>query len=102
MTKLENHIAEAGRILAGLCAEMLDGNCVGIYVPRERSFIPNDGSLLPGLRRIAFSQHHGDAGWQPGELTVGRQYDFRVGVRITPSQKGPDSRRNPLKREGLL
>jgi hypothetical protein len=46
-------------VLAGLCAEMLDGNCVGVYVPRERSFIPNDGSLLPELHRITLSRHHG-------------------------------------------
>jgi hypothetical protein len=46
-------------VLAGLCAEMLDGNCVGVYVPRERSFIPNDDSLLPELHRITFSRHHG-------------------------------------------
>ena len=46
-------------VLAGMCAEMLDGNCVGVYVPRERSFIPNDDSLLPELHRITFSRHHG-------------------------------------------
>jgi hypothetical protein len=46
-------------VLAGLCAEMLDGNCVGVYVPRERGFIPNDGSLLPELHRITLSRHHG-------------------------------------------
>jgi len=46
-------------VLTGLCAEMLDGNCVGIYVPRERRFIPNDGSLLPELRRITSLRHHG-------------------------------------------
>jgi len=46
-------------VLAGLCAEMLDGNCVGVYVPRERMFIPNDGSLLPELHRIESLRHHG-------------------------------------------
>lgn len=42
-------------VLARLCAEMLDDNCVGLYVPREQSFIPNDGSLREGLKRIAAS-----------------------------------------------
>ncbi|MGA2373785.1 MAG: hypothetical protein ABSG11_24285, partial [Candidatus Korobacteraceae bacterium] len=46
-------------VLAGLCAEMLDANCVGVYVPRERMFIPNDGSLLPELHRIASLRHRG-------------------------------------------
>jgi hypothetical protein len=46
-------------VLAGLCAEMLDGNCVGVFVPRERRFIPNDGSLLPELHRITSLRHHG-------------------------------------------
>ena len=40
-------------VLAGMCAEMLDGNCWG-FGPRERSFIPNDDSLLPELHRIKF------------------------------------------------
>jgi hypothetical protein len=46
-------------VLAGLCAEMLDGNCVGVYVPRERAFIPNDGSVQPELHRISSLRHHG-------------------------------------------
>jgi hypothetical protein len=46
-------------VLAGLCAEILDGNCVGVYLPREQMFIPNDGSLLPELQRIEFLRHHG-------------------------------------------
>jgi hypothetical protein len=46
-------------VLAKLCMEMLDENCVGAYVPRERRFIPNDGSLLPELRRITSLRHHG-------------------------------------------
>ncbi|MGD0931990.1 MAG: hypothetical protein ABR902_15180 [Candidatus Korobacteraceae bacterium] len=46
-------------VLAGLCAEMLDANCVGVYVPRGQMFIPDDGSLLPELRRIASSRHPG-------------------------------------------
>jgi hypothetical protein len=46
-------------VLAKLCAEMLDTNCVGLYMPREGSFIPNDGSLLEELRRRAASRHLG-------------------------------------------
>jgi hypothetical protein len=38
-------------VLAKLSSEMLDDNCAGLYVPREQSFIPNDGSLREGLRR---------------------------------------------------
>jgi len=48
-------------VLAGLCTEMLDGNCVGVYLPRERMFIPNDGSLLPKLNRISSLRNHGVA-----------------------------------------
>jgi hypothetical protein len=48
-------------VLARLCAEMVDGNCVGVYIPRERMFIPNDGSALPELRRIASLRDHGVA-----------------------------------------
>jgi hypothetical protein len=33
-------------VLATLCAELLDANCVGLYIPREQNFIPNDGSLM--------------------------------------------------------
>jgi hypothetical protein len=44
-------------VLAKLCAEMLDNNCVGVYVPREHSFIPNDGALRMGLLRIAASRY---------------------------------------------
>ena len=40
-------------VLARLCTEMLDWNCVGVYLPRENRFIPNDGSLVPELHRIA-------------------------------------------------
>jgi hypothetical protein len=44
-------------ILARLCAEMIDENCVGAYLPRERRFIPNDVSLAPELHRIASLGH---------------------------------------------
>jgi len=43
-------------VLAKLCAEMLDSNCVGLYVPREHSLIPNDSSLQGELQRIAASR----------------------------------------------
>jgi hypothetical protein len=46
-------------VLARLCAEMLDGNCVGLYMPSEGMFIPNDGSVLPELHRIASLRDHG-------------------------------------------
>jgi hypothetical protein len=46
-------------VLAKLCAEMLDDNCVGVYVPREQSFIPNDSSLRGELQRISASRHLG-------------------------------------------
>jgi hypothetical protein len=46
-------------VLAKLCAEMLDDNCLGVYVPREKSFIPNDASLRGELQRIAASRHLG-------------------------------------------
>lgn len=42
-------------VLAKLCAEILDLNCVGLYVPGEQSFIPNDGSLQKELQRMAVS-----------------------------------------------
>jgi hypothetical protein len=40
-------------VLAKLCLEMLDGNCVGLYVPGKRTFIPNDEWLLEYLQRVA-------------------------------------------------
>jgi hypothetical protein len=46
-------------VLAKLCAEMFDANCAGLYVPRERMFIPNDGSLLPELQRTAATRRLG-------------------------------------------
>ena len=39
-------------VLAKLCAEMLDENCVAVYVPGEQSLIPNDVSLRDELRRM--------------------------------------------------
>ena len=43
-------------VLAKLCAEMINDNCSGVYVPRERSLAPNDGSLRGNLTRIAASR----------------------------------------------
>ena len=40
-------------VLSQLVSEMLDGNCAGVYVPRERSLIPNDQSLYLTLHRFA-------------------------------------------------
>lgn len=39
-------------VLAQLTSEMLDGNCTGIYVPRERALIPNDESLYLELHKF--------------------------------------------------
>ena len=42
--------------LAKLCAEMLDVNCVGLYIPGKRTFIPNDDYLRGKLQRMAASR----------------------------------------------
>ena len=39
-------------VLAQLCAEIIDANCLALYVPRERGLIPNDGSLMQELKRV--------------------------------------------------
>jgi len=44
-------------VLATLCVEMCDANCAGIYMPREQSLVPNDGSLRSELRKIAATRH---------------------------------------------
>jgi|SRR5580658_1573686 hypothetical protein len=43
-------------VLAKLCAEMLDVNCVGLYIPGKRTFIPNDDYLRGKLQRMAASR----------------------------------------------
>jgi len=43
-------------VLAKLVSEMLDENCTGVYMPRERSMVPNDESLYSELQRIASSR----------------------------------------------
>jgi len=39
--------------LARLAAKMVNENCSGLYIPRERSFIPNDNSLHEALEQMA-------------------------------------------------
>jgi hypothetical protein len=46
-------------VLAKLCAEMLDANCVGLYIPGKRTFIPNDDYLRGKLQRMAASRSRG-------------------------------------------
>src|ERR1022692_2835682 len=46
-------------VLARLCTEMLDVNCVGLYVPGQRTFIPNDRWLREYLQSVAESRRHG-------------------------------------------
>jgi len=46
-------------VLATLCAEMVDANCLGLYIPREQSLIPNDGPLPGELQRMAMSRPFG-------------------------------------------
>ena len=43
-------------VLAKLCSEMLDVNCVGVYIPGEQAFFPNDDSLPDELRRRTASR----------------------------------------------
>jgi len=42
----------AHALLARLCAQVVDDNCAGVYMPGGRVFIPNDGSLLPALEQL--------------------------------------------------
>jgi hypothetical protein len=46
-------------VLAQFVSEMLDGNCTGIYIPREQSLIPNDESLYLELHRLGSSCESG-------------------------------------------
>ena len=46
-------------VLSKLVAEMLDGNCTGIYIPRESRLIPNDESLYLELQKVASSRESG-------------------------------------------
>lgn len=63
--KLDAEVAYC--VLSKLVAEMLDQNCTGIYIPRERSLIPNDESLYRELQKLASSRDSGvDAPLSPG------------------------------------
>lgn len=58
-------------VLAKLCAEMLDANCVGVYVPGQRTFITNEGSIREELQRMTGSRQLGIT-WRPsssGEIS---------------------------------
>jgi hypothetical protein len=46
-------------VLSQLVAEMLDGNCTGIYIPREQSLIPNDESLYLELHKLGSARESG-------------------------------------------
>lgn len=46
-------------VLSKLVAEMLDGNCTGVYIPQRSSLIPNDESLYLELQRIASARESG-------------------------------------------
>jgi hypothetical protein len=46
-------------VLSKLVAEILDENCAGIYVPREKSLIPNNESLYVELQKIASARSTG-------------------------------------------
>ena len=36
-------------VIARLCLQLLDSNCVGVYLPRDSVFVPNDGSAAEFL-----------------------------------------------------
>jgi hypothetical protein len=40
-------------VLSKIVAEMLDGNCTGVYIPQQRRLIPNDESLYLELQKLA-------------------------------------------------
>ncbi len=46
-------------VLAKLVAEMVDANCIGVYVPGEHSFIPSNEQLYSELQKIAASRDPG-------------------------------------------
>jgi hypothetical protein len=46
-------------VLSKLVAEMLDGNCTGVYITRESSLVPNDESLYRELQKMASSRESG-------------------------------------------
>jgi hypothetical protein len=46
-------------VLSKLVAEMLDGNCSAIYIPRQNTLAPNDETLYLELQKIASSRDCG-------------------------------------------
>ena len=42
-------------VLAKLCLQLNDENCTGVFLPRENILVPNDGSLVAYLQRVARS-----------------------------------------------
>jgi hypothetical protein len=48
-----NDIEKQFSLLANFTAELIDPDCLGIYVPSESSLIPNDTELYTELKRIA-------------------------------------------------
>jgi hypothetical protein len=40
------------RTLAAITAQLLEGNVLGIYLPQENDFHPNDGSALDYLKHL--------------------------------------------------
>jgi hypothetical protein len=39
-------------VLARLCAELCDVNCIGLYLPREKTFVPGEESVRGQLSKI--------------------------------------------------
>jgi hypothetical protein len=39
-------------VLAKLCAELYDANCVGLYLPKERAFVPGEAAARLQLDKI--------------------------------------------------
>jgi hypothetical protein len=44
-------------LLARLCRHLYDANCVGIYLPRERAFVPGEGSVRDMLNQAIASRN---------------------------------------------
>lgn len=40
-------------VIARICLPLLDSNCVGVYLPRESVFVPNDGAAAECLQTLA-------------------------------------------------
>jgi hypothetical protein len=55
----ETDVELAYCILSKLIAELLDENCVAIYIPRQSSLAPNDKSLYSELQKMAAARDSG-------------------------------------------